>query len=236
MSQEINLLNPALRRKLDWLSFDSVAVGALAALFVVSAVYGYAAMQLSAARAQSTDLSGQLAAAQDELQASRTALAARKNNPAVENEYQELSRTLRLRQEIYRLAAGSTGDGSGDVADVMRGFSRQIVNGVWLTGFALGPGNFEIRGRVLEPSLLPAYIRRLNGEPAFRGRQFAALDMRSPAEPPPAAGAATAGNVPAPGNIPAGKAETPVAAAAPRYLEFVLRASAAPAEPAEKRP
>ena len=78
-----------------------------------------------------------------------------------------------------------------------------------LFGFAFAQKNIEIRGRLTDPALLPVYIGRLNAEPAFAGRRFAALDMKG-VEPAPAS------------------AETPAApparaAVLPRHTEFVLR-------------
>lgn len=225
MSQEINLLNPSLRRKRDWLSFDIVAPAALAALLAVGALSVYASLQASAAQRLGADLAAQVAAVQEELQLARTSLTSRKNDPAVELESQHLNSTVRQRKEVFRLAEGSTSDGSGGVAEIMRGFSRQIVEGVWLTGFTVGPGNFEIRGRLIEPSLLPAYIRRLNGEQAFRGRRFAALDMRAADDASPAGSP----SAPAVATLPGGAmpaAATP--ATVPKYTEFALRAIAVP--------
>lgn len=60
----------------------------------------------------------------------------------------------------------------------------------------------------MRPELVPAYIQRLNGEPALKGREFSALEMRRP--PPPAAD-------------PAKSAQAePQKPAAPRFLEFTL--------------
>jgi hypothetical protein len=35
----------------------------------------------------------------------------------------------------------------------------------------------EIRGRTIDPALLPEYIQRMNKEPAFQGRAFSALKL-----------------------------------------------------------
>jgi hypothetical protein len=47
-----------------------------------------------------------------------------------------------------------------------------------LVGFGFSGKEIEIRGRLLDPALLPTYINRLNDEPAFAGRRFSALDMK----------------------------------------------------------
>jgi hypothetical protein len=46
-----------------------------------------------------------------------------------------------------------------------------------LLGFGFADKDIDIRGRLTDPALLPTYISRLNDEPAFAGRRFAALDM-----------------------------------------------------------
>ena len=49
------------------------------------------------------------------------------------------------------LKGGAFGNQQG-FAEYLRAFSRQSVNGLWLTGFTIaGSGELEIRGRVLEP-------------------------------------------------------------------------------------
>ena len=105
---------------------------------------------------------------------------------------------------------------------MLRGFARQTAEGVWLTGFVLAGSEVEIRGRLSDAALLPHYIQRLNGEPIFKGRRFAALDM-SEGSLQPAGAAAT------PATAPAAPAAAPGASAAPqsapggrRFTEFVL--------------
>lgn len=224
MSQEINLLNPALRHKRDWLAFDMVAGGAALALLVVVVFYAFAAVQARTAQQRYAALADEVQMGQKELQAATAQLATRKSDPALEQEAERLKSALNQRRELFRMASGFASSGNGGVADVMRGFSRQIVDGVWLTGFVVAPDDFEIRGRLLDSSLLPTYIRRLNAEPALRGRQFVALDMRAVAEDVAAAGAAN----------PAEKPK--VVSTVPRYTEFVLRASAASNPPPGGRP
>ncbi len=213
MSQEINLLNSALRPKQDWLSFRLVAAGAAASLLLVLALFAFAKFDLAAKQQAQTEAAARQAAAQQELQNLQTALGTRKTDPALELEANSLSAAVKQRGEVLTLAQSLAAEG-GAVAEVMRGFSRQRIEGVWLTGFSVGPGGFEMRGRLLDPALLPAYIRRLNGEPAFRGRHFAALDMQG-VLPPPAV---------------AGQTSVPVPAAPPplgptRYTEFALKAT-----------
>lgn len=212
MSQDINLLNPALRPKRDLFVFRYVAPASLAAMMLIALQFGIARYQLAVAMKAQAVSSEQLAAAQQGLKSLQDALAQRKNDPVVEAEQGRLTGVVRQRDDVLKLARSLEIEGRS-IAEVMRGFARQRVDGVWLTGFAVGPSGFDIRGRLLDPASLPTYIRRLNGEPAFRGRQFAALDMQGiqPAAP-----------------TPGQAAPEPVAGGPARYTEFVLRATLPP--------
>lgn len=61
--------------------------------------------------------------------------------------------------------------------------SRQSQPAVWITGFSVGAGSgpagstIEIQGGMTDAAMLPAYLQRLNQEPAFKGRQFARLQL-----------------------------------------------------------
>ena len=108
------------------------------------------------------------------------------------------------------LEGGALGNRDG-FARYMQAFSRQALEGLWLTGFSVGGGGeVAIQGRVVRAELLPAYIQRLNGEPALKGRAFSTLEciVRHRCRLWP--------------RNPARQAAPP---AAPRYLEFALSTS-----------
>ena len=65
-------------------------------------------------------------------------------------------------------------------SEYMRAFSRQVVQGLWLTGFKLtgDAAQISLSGGVLDPELLPIYIQRLGKEPAMRGKSFSTLQMQ----------------------------------------------------------
>lgn len=57
--------------------------------------------------------------------------------------------------------------------------SRQAQDRLWITGFAVNGsgGPIEIQGAMTDANALPGYLQRLNQEPAFKGRQFARLQI-----------------------------------------------------------
>ena len=218
MSQQINLINPALRPKADWLGFNVVAPVALACLLVVVVAAVWQRVEQRSLAAREAAVGVQLKAAQERLQALAKALGERTGDSSLVGEAQKLSAAVQRREEALKVLEATGPARRTSFSGAMAGLARQSMEGLWLTTFAAGGEDLEIRGRMLEPSLLPTYIRRLNGEPLFQGRRFDALDIQD-VVPKPAAPA-----------VPAGAAApTPAAREVrlPRYTEFVLRAGGA---------
>lgn len=194
MSGQINLYNPALRRQTDPLSAGFVAGGAALLLAAVGAASVWAGSAAREAGKQAANMAAQVKTAKEQL-AILQQKAARKPDAALAAELAAAQAAIGARQEILAMLDSGTGATRG-FAEYFRGLARQVPNGLWLTGLAIGAGGAEmkIRGRALNASLLPEYIRRLNGEPAFQGRGFAALNLHQKQEEPAAPGApATAG-------------------------------------------
>lgn len=204
MSQYINLLGPVFRRQRLWLTLNRAVACVAAAIALLLLLYAYDSHRVGGLREE-------LASAQTLLKAQNVYTnrlkgnGAQKGNPVLEEEIQRLEAALKsARDSMNVLEGGALGNRDG-FARYMQAFARQAIEGLWLTGFSVaGSGEVAIEGRVLRPELVPAYIQRLNAEPALKGRAFSALDMRRPA--PPAA---------EPGRE-APKAE------APRYIDFAL--------------
>lgn len=218
VTQQINLLLPELRPKRDWLAFPIVSGATLfgVAVVIVLTIWGRFQMHSLAAVQMQSDM--ELKALQQQVQSLSQALAGRKPDPALQSEIDMQIEALQQREEVLRVLEKR--DSGAGHASLMRGFARQMMGGVWLTGFSSTGEDVEIRGRLTDPALLPQYIRRLNAEEAFQGRRFSALDMRDKPDPQVAqpAGATTA---------------PPPAAAAqnlPRYTEFALRGNPAKIE------
>lgn len=177
MSQQINLILPALRPRFDWLALPIVLGAAAAGLLLLGIMAILGAMQASSLKVSEADIKSQVLAAQQQIQSLGQTLGARQGDPALDNQIASARQAVTQRQEVLSLIA------QGDVAHgnaysgLLQGFSRQVVDGVWLTGFRFAEKNIEIHGRLTDPSILPAYINKLNDEPAFAGRRFAALDM-----------------------------------------------------------
>jgi len=200
MAQQINLYDPALRRQRDWLALGNVVALATVLAILVGALGASARSGLDTLAATAKNGESQIKAARDQIAALGQQAANRKPDARVAQELAARRMLLAESGEALRILRESVADGKQpDFGDFLRGLARQSVPGLWLTGFSFDArsGGLEIRGRTLDPALLPEYIRRLNREAAFQGRAFASLKIDAGKVDAPV-GAAPAVSAPAP--------------------------------------
>jgi len=178
MSQQINLLLPALRPRFDWLALPVVAAVALGSLVLIGILSIVGVIQAGNLKARETEVKNELVAVQQQVQSIGQALAARQGDTSLDRQIAAAPLGVTQRQEVLAVIAQGDVTQGNAYSGLLQGFSRQTVEGVWLLGFGFADKDIEIRGRLLDPALLPTYISRLNDEPAFAGRRFAALDMK----------------------------------------------------------
>ena len=155
MSQQINLLLPALRPRFDWLGLPVVAGAALVGLALISLMAILGQTRAVSLRAAEAEIKSQLTAAQQQVQALGQSLAARQGDTSLDRQITAARLALTQRQEVLAvIAQGDVTQGSA-YSGLLQGFSRQTVNGVWLVGFGFADKEIEIRGRLLDPALLP---------------------------------------------------------------------------------
>jgi hypothetical protein len=219
VSQQINLYEIRLRPRHELAMARNLGIAALALLVLITTLALWARFDANRKSAAAAVSQKQVADEQERLTVLSKMVAQRQVSPALASELETAKATLAVRSDVIAvLDSGKLGNTSGFSA-LMSGFARQSQTDLWLTGFQVkeGGAEIEIRGRLLDPSRLPAYVQRLRSEPVFQGRRFAALEMRGvdPDEQntePPGTAKVSATGVPqqsAPG--------------VPRFVEFVLR-------------
>ncbi len=212
MSQQINLLLEELRPRFDWLALPVVASAGLAGLLLVVILASMNAWRLDGLNSRENAIRAQLAGLQQQVQSLSERLGARKGDSTLDKQLEAARTSVGQRQEVLNVVAQGNLPSSQTYSGLLQGFSRQIVEGVWLTGFGFAQNNIEIRGRLTDPVLLPVYIGRLNGEAAFAGRRFSTLDMKAVD--------------PAADKLDTTASAAPAKPAVPRYTEFALRTEA----------
>lgn len=210
MSQNINLFNPAFRKQRRVLTLGTV-VQVLGITLAALSGYHYTLWQhVNGLTEELRSSDGLLKAQRGYVDTLKGKSAAAKPDTQLESDIARLEAELKLaRDSMEALKGGGFGNQQG-FSEYLRAFSRQSVNGLWLTGFTIsGGGELEIRGRVLSPDLVASYIQRLNREQVLAGRSFARLEMNRPAPEPAADKGKDAKKAPR----------------APRFLEFSLATS-----------
>ena len=176
MPQHINLLDASLQRRRETLGSITGLVAVLAT-FAVSVALAASLQSFSAkSQAQSVVLEQDLAA----LQARVAALGA----PAPSRQAIELARLRAVDAGQRRLRAALDSGQAGSTrgySEYFLALSRQTQGTLWLTGFTVAADGraLEIGGRMTDPRQLPDYLRRLNSEPLFKGREFAQLSLKT---------------------------------------------------------
>lgn len=183
MSQQINLFNPVFLQQKKYFSALTM-VQAAAVIFVgMLLLYGFAYYQVVGMSGQAVETVKRLEAAQSRLTVATAQFPPRKKSQALEDEVATLEAQLKARKKLLEvLQSGELGNTSG-FSGYLRAFSRQSMDGLWLTGFNIhGAGNrISIDGRALRPELVPAYIKRLDQEQVMQGKTFAAMEIGLPA-------------------------------------------------------
>ena len=181
MSQQINLFNPIFLKQKKYFSAVTMAQALGLILLGCGLLAAYASYEVSMLGKEAERTSAQLGAQQVQLNNANAAFAARRKNETLEGEVAKAEAEAKSLQQVFDiLQKGEFGNTKG-YAEYMRAFARQIVNGVWLTGFSIyGAGNeIGLQGRALQPAQVPAYLNRLKHEPVLQGKSFATLDMQS---------------------------------------------------------
>lgn len=214
-TQYIDLYPEALRRRSVPLSAAQVALACLALALALGAWSVLTRNHTRTLAAQAAQIEQQLKAERDQLAALGQQAQAQKADPMLSAQLAGAEALLAARREaIAVLEQGRIGNALG-FSEYLRAFARQSLPGLWLTGFDITAGGSDlgIDGRALDAELLPRYVRRLNAEQVFRGRNFATLEMKGAPE--------VAVKTTAPGNV-AGKGAAPLKPALPAHVEFRL--------------
>lgn len=210
MMQQINLYDPALRRQRDLFSLANVLSAGFLLAVAVGGLGWMERQALPPLKAQTVLNDTQIKTLRDQISVLGQQAANRKPDPQLEHELGATRLLLDLRTEVLAVLKQRLGPEAESPTEYLRGFARQAMGDLWLTGFSCETvgGGMEIHGRTLDPALLPQYIQRLNAERAFRGRAFAALKLSEgkievpPGTPPSSGSSISTGTAAAPAARP----------------------------------
>jgi hypothetical protein len=180
MSQQINLFNPIFMKQRKYFSLLAM-LQALGMIIAGSLVfYAYALYQVGQLDRQSQENTKRYNVEQVRLANYVAEFSPQQSNQLLQDEVQRLEKQTAEQNEIIEtLKSGAVGNTIG-YSEYMRAFSRQVVQGLWLTGFKVtgDAAQISLSGGVVSPELLPAYIQRLGKERIMQGKTFSTLKMK----------------------------------------------------------
>lgn len=183
MSQQINLFNPIFMKQRKYFSLLTMlqALGMIVAGSLL--FYGYALYQVNQLAGQAVESTKRYDAEEARLTRLAAEFSPQHANQLLQGEAQQLEKVFAEQTVLIEaLKSGVAGNTTG-YSEYMRAFARQVVPGLWLTGFRVAgdAAHISLKGHVTSPELLPAYIQKLGREPIMQGRNFSNLKMQQPA-------------------------------------------------------
>jgi Tfp pilus assembly protein PilN len=226
MSQQINLINPALIKQKDFLTTLNITLVYAALALSLLGWYAYTAQQMTTLKMSRDQLANELQQVQTVLAEMTAARAPKAPNQTLITELQTLEEKHQVQMQILQAMQQGRPSQDKGLASYMLGLARQSTDGLWLTGFSIDQTHHTVslKGRSMDAAVLPDYIRKLGREAVFSGQTFGGLRIQqanevlaiTPSENPPPAGQAQV--------IGATTLPTPVNTRAP-FVEFELQAS-----------
>jgi hypothetical protein len=179
MSQQINLFNPQFQPQKKILSVNSMAAALGVLLLGLVGAGVYAKVRVMQLETQVVQGDARVQAAQKRLESATAAFAPRSKDSRLEA---ELADAQAERDALRRVAdvieRGDLGNTQG-YAEYFRALARQSVDGLWLTGVSIAGAGAEIgvRGRALDPALVPGYLARLRNERVLQGTPVGSMQI-----------------------------------------------------------
>jgi len=177
--QQINLFNPAFQPQKQVLSSGTIALavgGVIAGVAILAAANH---METAELQRQASSGAAQLEKRQARLATANREFAPRQKDATLDAQIVQADTQLAAMRHLSgALSRGELGDTSG-FAGYFKALARQSAQGLWLTGVTVGAGGAQIgiKGRAVDPAMVPGYLNRLTHEPLMQGKSFASLQI-----------------------------------------------------------
>lgn len=204
MSQQINLYIEESGNPGQELSAVNLLQGVGAIVFCALVFYAYTYYQANMLERELEASDKNFTVQQNKLNVMAAELSRQHSGLTAAQELAQAEVEVNAQREIINALKKGVIGNTGGYSEYMQAFAKQVLNGLWLTGFSIDGDatQMKIGGAALSPELVPAYINRLSREKIMRGKTFASLQMQL-------------------SKVETGKPETG------QYLEFVLQSVAA---------
>lgn len=182
MSQQINLFNPLLLKQKKIFSAIAMARALFVLVCGVLALAYYANHSVLALQKEAGAVTARLKQQQARQADAVAKFLPRQKDPALTARIDAARTELQSLQKVATVLKGGEFGNTHGYSAYFKAFAAQSVSGLWLTGVTIvGAGNdIALRGRALQPNLVPAYISRLTHERIMQGKSFSSLKIDQP--------------------------------------------------------
>lgn len=192
MSNQINLINDAYRVHRHRLNAAAIAGAGVAVYLGCAVANAIQGSTIEPLRSRLATAEGDLGQAKAELEAAIAGTKKVEPNKQLIEEVKRMEARLELQRELLvALETGGIGNTEG-FSKYLTALARRRVDGVWLTGISITAqdGQISLTGRMVDPELMPVYIRELKSDDTLRGQGFGGLEMITQTVEVPVPGAA----------------------------------------------
>jgi hypothetical protein len=179
MSQQINLFNPAFEQKKQLFTAATMALAVGVLVLGLAGMGVYARLRVASLQREADAGAARLEQVQKRLAGVSAEFAPRQKDPQLAAELLDAEAQLGgLRRVSGIIAHGDLGNTQG-FAEYFRALARQRVEGLWLTGVNIGAAGQDlgVRGRALDPALVPGFLGRLRNEQVMQGKPVGSLQI-----------------------------------------------------------
>jgi hypothetical protein len=180
VKQQINLFQPVFRNPRKVFSALTLLAIVTASMLTLLTMAGYGYWRTHTLAAEVAQLSATQAREQQRLEQLRQQYPVRVSSPLLQQELVDVETAVgRVQALAGALQGGALGNTTG-LSSYLLGFSRQHVDGTWLTHIEIADGGSVIglHGRAVSPALIPEFVQRLAAEAVFGGKAFSGFELR----------------------------------------------------------
>jgi len=177
--QQINLFNDLFEQKTQRVTARTMAIGGGVLALGLAGVAVHAKLGTDRLQREFDTNAARQAQVQKRLASVNADYAPRRKDATLDAALIEANGQLdALRRVADTIKRGDLGNTQG-YAEYFRALARQRVEGLWLTGVSVAGAGQEIgvRGRAMDPALVPGFLGRLRNEPVMQGKPVGSLQI-----------------------------------------------------------
>jgi len=179
MNQQINLFQPIFRKERKILSFTALIQINVIFVVVLAAIFSLALWKVKQINLEDSELAKLHQTHIVQLNELTNKVADWKKKYYSEDQLGRLQAELAAYNYVAQLFGGEFSSSKTGFSIYFNTFSRQVVKGLWITGFRVSNGGaaIKIMGGALAPEMVPQFISRLSAESQLSGTSFGVLSL-----------------------------------------------------------